>query len=154
MDGIKTQLKQTGKQAVSQMVKQAAREPLEMISTAKKQVFGGEVKKEALGIHSQAGSETQEMSSEEEAKAKTKAVRLKEAYEKELEDIRKSKEDARLRQGFGEAREEVQEGDKERERQLVEPTTKPKRGKGLFAGIKTRVERLKRSGEIRLPPSG
>ncbi|MBI2103371.1 hypothetical protein HYT59_00035 [Candidatus Woesebacteria bacterium] len=178
MDGIKTQVKQTGKQAAIKIAKQMAREPLEILKEAPKQALSSPDKRASDEEKSGESKELSDNREQEKAKDKEKSKRHTLALEAELKDIRRQKvlEDLQRRIAGGEeinlesypeltieqkqvlkAQLAAVKARKEKEKNgeaqtLIEPTTKPK--KNLLAGVKTRVERLKHRGEIRMPPSG
>ena len=147
MKGITNQVKVTAKAAAIKTAQQMANEPLELLKKTREQAIpfpetadAGEKK------------ENSEPTPEEIAKKNEQAMRLKAAYDAELADIsnkREEKEAVRQRDFATQM-----EGGSEQEtaQPLVEPTNKPKRG--LFSGVKTRLQRMKQKVENRLPPSG
>lgn len=155
MNGIKTQIKQTAKQAAIKAAKRTVLEPIEIARTAHKQVLPvPEVGKSAEKQSESKSSHSEENTNSEDAEVKKeKSKRLIQAYEAEIEDIRESKKQQEFQEEQAQEVEEERKKEEEEEKNtLIEPATKPKRG--LFAGLKTRLKRLQSRGEIRMPPSG
>ena len=152
MDGIKSQVKSTAKAAAAKTAKQMAMEPLEILKQAKGQVITPPESTESRGATRESSVEENSISPEEKAKKQEQELRLKTALDAELADIRnKRKEKEEVRQK--DFATQVESTDEQQvEQPLVEPTNKPKRG--LFFGVKTRIERMKQKVENRLPPSG
>lgn len=181
MSDVSSGVKKSAKQIAKDSARKAAKEPLEVMKTAGRQVSGQEkapqqdkpteVKKEDKG--------KEEISQEEKKKIQTKSRNLLQAYKSELEDIRKRElfkdvqrriqegEDVNVAAIEGLSREQKQvlkaqkealqaraeeEKAKSEDKEVVEPSSKPKRS--MFAGVKGKLEKLKRKTEIRLPPSG
>lgn len=176
---IGSSVKKTAQDAARKSAAQIAKEPLEFLADFDTQLRSIE----HPPIEKSPGKENTIKSSGESAKIeeqkdREKAKRLSLAYVAELEDIRRQKIFEELKRKILSGEEVVLEGIKELspdqiqvlralkealegkqsenkekiETPLVEPVSKPKRG--LFSGINTRVERLKRKSEMRLPPSG
>ena len=138
-------IKKTTAQIVQQAKQVARDESGEFLRTTKRQVG---LEKELP----QKEKEPQETVLERKAEEDTKrSQRLNQALEAELKDIRKEREEKekawKTEQGG-----KMTDKTKEEIKPLIEPKSKPKRG--LFAGMKTRIKRLERSSETRLPPSG
>lgn len=133
------------KKVVTQVARQIAQEPIEILKQGGKQIEGAET------LRTQAPQEAPNQSSEQtnkqpEQKIKEKDTRLIEALEKEIEDIRAQKK----------MQEQKAKGElppPEAPEPLVEPSTK--RSRRLFSfGRKTQAERQKTRVEKPLPPSG
>ena len=141
------------KRIAKQAVKQAVREPFEVLRTAGKQVSGVESASGSMREVSQEGVRSKEEKSPlDKEKIEAKSKSLLKALEKEIEDIRKQKkfeEEKKLKE------EEVQEQmyeEKEKEKPL--PAVSTKRAKGALKGMKGKLKKLKTKAEIRMPPSG
>ena len=151
--GFKSGVSGSTKRIVKQAVKQVAREPLEVLRTAGKQVSGVEsVSKPVREVSQERVESKEEKSSLDEEKIKAKSKNLIEALEKEIEDIRKQKE---LEEEEKLKEEEIQEQiheEKEKEKPLPEISTK--RARGALKGMKGKLKKLKTKAEIRMPPSG
>ncbi|MFC1710258.1 hypothetical protein ACFL0F_01175 [Patescibacteria group bacterium] len=127
--------------------KKVMQEPLEVLSTAKKQVMP-----EKRGITPSKPPDftpktESKITPQEEAKLKQQSKKMIEELEDEIEKIRmekKQKEEERKQR----EQEELVKDKKSQDKPLTEPSTKPKRG---MAG---KVEKLKKKTEIRMPPSG
>ncbi len=135
---------------MKKIAKQAARkiqdESLETLKTAKKQVAG----KKRADVSSEELPEG--VSPEEKKKIEAQGQRMREALEKEMEDIRKQKE-----QKEGEKlRQETLEKQKKEEEEETKPAPHVvgKPSIKIPTGMKGKLEKLKRKAEIRMPPSG
>jgi hypothetical protein len=137
-----------------QVAKQVAREPVEILKAAGKQVSG--VEAVSRPIH-EIQQERQTESKDEgpplsEEKIKVKSKRLLTALEKEIEDIRKQKEfeeEEKLKEEI--IQEQILE---EREKKKTLPEISAKRVRGAARGMKGKLNKLKTKAEIRMPPSG
>lgn len=133
------------KKVVTQVARQIAQEPIEILKQGGKQIAATET------LRTQAPQEAPNESSEQtnkqpEQKIKEKDTRLIEALEKEIEDIRAQKK-------MQEQKAKGQLPPPEAPEPLVEPSTK--RSRRLFSfGRKTQAERQKTRVEKPLPPSG
>ncbi len=150
---VKSGVSDSTKRITKQVVKQAAREPLEILRTARKQVSGVESAPGSMREALQERAEPKEEKSPwDEEKIKAKSKRLLTALEKEIEDIRKQKE---FEEGEKLKEEEIQERileEEEKEKPL--PVVSTKRAKGALKGMKGKLKKLKTKAEIRMPPSG
>lgn len=178
---IGSKVKKSTKQLAQQSAKQVAREPLEVIKTAGRQVAGAEKKEEVKKPSDKTSvpEKARDITPEKKRKIEKKGENLFQAYQSELEDIRKQEifkdiqrriqngEDVSLIDIPGLTREqrevlsaqkkalklrEEEEEKKKEDDQPVEPSTKIKRK--MFTGVKGKLEKLKRKTETRLPPSG
>jgi hypothetical protein len=146
---VKLQVKKDSKKLAKAAAKRLALEPFEILKSAKGQVVG--TKEKAMPTSEKTSeSETDQALNEKELKAKSK--RLLEALEAELEDIKKQKEEEEKLKLQEEIFEEKKKEEEKTQKPLVEPSTRPKRN--IFAGVKGKLEKLRRKAEIRLPPSG
>jgi len=151
--GFKSGVSGSTKKIIKQAAKQVAREPLEVLRTARKQVSGGEFVSGPMREVSQGRIEPKEEKSPlDEEKIKVKSKSLLKALEKEIEDIRKQKEfeeEKKLKEE--EIQEQIHE-EKEKEKPL--PAVSTKRARGALKGMKGKLKKLKTKAEIRMPPSG
>jgi hypothetical protein len=158
MNGIKQQIKQTAKQTAIKTAKQVAQETEKFLKEGREQVAGVPDRSEGGEKSQQTAKDAdlgdKEMSPEEKAKREQKARSLIAAHEAELADMRRAREGERAVKQEEELVSQAQAEEAKNVKPLQEPVSKPKRGKGLFAGVKTRLERMKRKSEVRMPPSG
>jgi flagellar biosynthesis/type III secretory pathway protein FliH len=130
--------------------KKIADESWEFLKTAEEQIG---LKKTEAESDSQAPASPEQKLEEKKEKDIKRSQSQVQALEQEIADIRAQRK--QREEGWqAEQEEKMKQGSSSAggEKPLIEPQTKRKRG--LFSGIKTRVERLKRSSETRLPPSG
>ena len=142
--GIKSDTGKSARDLAKQAAKQIAREPLEILKQAGRQV-GGEVLPAPTpqeGLQEQGANAVKP---ELREKIKSQDRRLIQALEKEIEDIKAQKKMA------GEAQESQPQ--EEPQKPLVEPSTKPSRKLFSF-GRKAQAERQKTRVEKPIPTSG
>jgi hypothetical protein len=151
--GFKPGVSGSTKKIAKQAVKQVAREPIEILRTAGKQVSGAE---SAPRPNRELSREKVEPKEEkvplDDERIKVKSKRLLTALEKEIEDIRKQKEleeEKKLKEE--EIREQILE---EEEKKKPLPVISTKRPRGALKGMKGKLKKLKTKAEIRMPPSG
>lgn len=135
---------------MKKIAKQAARkiqdESLETLKTAKKQVVGekrADVSSEEL---------PEGVSPEKKKEIEVRGQRMREALENEMEDIRKQKEQEEEKKLRQEALEKQKKEEEEETKPAPHVVGKPSRK--IPAGMKGKLEKLKRKAEIRMPPSG
>ncbi len=153
MTNLASDTAKTTKNLARQAAKQIAREPFEILKTASRQVSGMEAGEPAVQEEPQT-SDVQKPKPEEVAlgqKIKEKDIRLIQALETEIKEIREKK--AREE----EQEKQIQEGEEaqkeEQPKALVEPAAK--KGRKLFGfGQKGQAEKLQTRVEKPIPPSG
>ncbi len=134
---------------VSKSGKKILEEPFEILKTAKRQVAA----KEKI-IQPEPGERRKPEEGKsflEEEKLKEKSRRLLEALETEIKEIRKQKkleEEEKLK----EEELKMQKEEEKKQKPLAEPPTR--RPRKILAGMKGKLQKLKRRAEIRMPPSG
>jgi hypothetical protein len=137
-----------------QVAKQVAREPIEILKAAGKQISRTETASRPIHEISQKRriESKDEKPTLDEEKIKVKSKRLLTALEKEIEDIRKQK-DIEEREKLKE--EVIQERIiEEKEKKKTLPEISAKRVRGAARGMKGKLKKLKTKAEIRMPPSG
>lgn len=141
--GIKSDAGKSARDLAKQAAKQIAREPLEILKQAGRQV-GGEVLRTPTSQERAQTQSTGPANPELREKIKVQDRRLIEALEKEIEDIKVQKKMA----------EQPEPQPKmESQKPLVEPSTKPSRKLFSF-GPKAQAERQKTRVEKPIPTSG
>ncbi len=153
MTSVGSDAAKSAKALAQQAAKQVAAEPFEILKTAKSQVAGEEVLETTPQGTSQTTKPQPTRGSDEKTlkeKVKEKDMRLIQALEAEIKEIRELK---RKKEEEGKIQEAQKAQAEEEPKPLVEPTTKKSRR--LFGfGQKTQAERLKTRVEKPLPPSG
>ncbi|RLC29912.1 hypothetical protein DRH13_05070 [Candidatus Woesebacteria bacterium] len=152
--GFKSGISNPTKKIAKQAAKQMAREPLEILKTAGKQVSGAESTSGPIRETSQEKGVglKDERPLLDEKKIKTKSKRLLTALEKEIEDIRKQKE-FEEEENLKEEKNQKQILE-EQEKKKTLPEISSKRVRGVARGMKGKLKKLKTKAEIRMPPSG
>jgi len=148
-------LKQTGKSTkdlAKQIAKQVAREPLEVGKVAKDSIIGSEKPVSQEILPGQVASE-KPLGQQEKAIIESKRKRLLQALEAELADIRKQKK-IQDEESKRQVELEVQRQEEIKKSQISEIEVSSKPGRKMAAGIKSHLQRLKKSTETRLPPTG
>lgn len=134
------------KKVAQQVAKQIAREPLEILKQAGKQLAGEGQKPMEVAPPTLETQTSPGVPLEEKKRIQTRDTRLLQALEEEIKDIRKQKE-------MEEQKAKEQPASQEAPKPLVEPSTK--RSRKLFSfGPKTQAERQKTRVEKPLPPTG
>jgi hypothetical protein len=150
MGNIGSDTAKTAKQTAKLIAKQIAREPVEMGKVVAKTVVGTE-KPQTLEGRSDQKVSAEPITGEQKADLEAKKRSMMQALEAELEDIKKQKQ---LKEE--ETRQEEMEKQKQKIRsessESPQISSKPSRKLGLT--MKTHLQRLKKSTEIRMPPSG
>ena len=151
--GIKSKVGKSTQDLAKKAAKQIAQEPFEVLKQAGRQVANTKETEMSQQIGEPTASEGQQISEEKEASINQKDKNLITAYEKELQDLTKNRQQEE-REVVGEQRNPKPKQAREQKPQtpLVEPSTKPKRG--LFSGIKGKVEKMKRKVEVPPGPTG
>ena len=143
----------SAKQQAKQIAKTIAREPLEIGRVAKDTLIGSE-KPVSQVIQPSQDTLEKPISDQEKALIESKRKRMMQALETQLADIRKQKKI--------EAEEEEKEAEnlklqnqeeiKRSQTGAIEVSSKP--GRKFVAGMKSHLQRLKKSTETRMQPSG
>ena len=169
----------SAKSTARDIAKQIAKEPYELERAVMGQIGMPQVEKNEqskLSHAEKSDSETKDKDAKE-VNAEAKARSLRQAYESELKDIRREKmfqellgkisngEDVNLadhneltweqKQVLHAQKQALQNRKSKTDKNILnlsEPGAKRKRN--LFAGVKTRLARVQRKSEIRMPPSG
>ncbi len=154
MSNIGDNTKKSAKQIAQDAAKKIAREPLEILKSAGSQVAGTEKTPEGPRENQASQQPPQETGKPpvSEAEINAKSKRLMEALEKELEDIKKLKDQEALQEEQQEVVEEAQKVEANKAQPLVEPITAKK--KHQMPGMQGKLDKLKKKSEIRMPPSG
>ena len=141
--GIKVGAGKSARDLAKQAAKQIAREPLEILKQAGRQV-GGEALRPQTPQEGPQAQGAEPVKPELKEKIKAQDRRLIQALEKEIEDIKAQKEMAGQQEPQPKA---------EPQKPLVEPSTKPSRKLFSF-GPKAQAERQKTRVEKPIPTSG
>ena len=151
MGNIGSDSVKTAKQVALKIAKQIAREPLEMGKTTRDSLLNIEGSKVQTSPTIENLPQEQIITLEEKNKMETKKRNMMQALEKELADIRQQK---KLKDEV-EKQEEIRVKNKEelgKSQETIGVSSKPSRRIG--AGIKGHLQRLTKSTETRMPPSG
>ena len=178
MNGLKTSVSKSARQLAQDTAKQIAKEPLELEKTALRQVglSSSEKKDQQDQLADNEYSKAKEQD-EQQKRVEAKMQSLRQAFESELKDIRREKVFQELLQKISEgevvnladyneltweqkqvlhAQKLALQNRKSKTDQNHQDLSEPgaKRKKNLFAGVKTRLARVQRKSEIRMPPTG
>ena len=150
---VKSKVGRSTQDIAKKAARQIAQEPFEVLKQAGRQVANTKETEMSQQTQEPIVSGGQQVSKEKEVRINQKDKSLITAYEKELQDLTKHRQE-RERDVKGEQRnpelKQVQE--QKPQTPLVEPSTKRK--KGLFSGIKGKVEKMKRKVEVPPGPTG